>query len=549
MLDAELSPDYSLNHIATSLHRAYAKVFLSNSVLRGAPPALALETFNTCVLASANNLLSLFTPNNTLRKAFNDVRNRVARLVMGAGGMGPDASAVSLSRIAELDGIVAREHVRLLYTLQRSPFRKTAMACRVLAVLQKREHKRHTPHALVSWSQTSSALIAETRKSLGINFPVPPTHDAHSSDSKTAAGRYGRAVGLAHFQKAALQKARRNGTLPRPGQAAHAPPRASPPSAHVLDLAFNYSTDPNTLGPHTGRTSLSSTGPGCSGSILSIIAETGLRDAVSFISHLHLGRLSLFTQAAKAPPCVSFPASLRPTNTAFGYNVKRLWHSAAAGSRTSPCPLCHSPGLGPYHVLLECTHRTTRDARRLVRRDLESVVKAIVSAAHLARAMVAVGAHKPADPRDIAAAESEGTLAANALRKTSAEDRRFVHFRLLLVLPWSEDHAPPYLPVSRSLGRTFDSTDVPVRLLRQIASKWTRRSYDASRSIIGEWSRGVQLLWTTAGGTKDEGAAFSQTPFPASLPASFAAFCRRTDCLPGHMSDIDNDDSEETRSP
>jgi hypothetical protein len=185
MLNPSLSADYALGHAATTLKSSYGKIFHTNNILRDAPPALALEVFNTCVLASANNLMSLFPPNKAMEKAYDDTRDKVARLVLWSGYTGPSAAPVSLSRIAELNGIVARERVRLSATLQQSPFRETALACRVYAALKGRTQKRGTPAALVTWVTSTERLVAKMFKNLGIHMPVLPQPGSHSSASKT----------------------------------------------------------------------------------------------------------------------------------------------------------------------------------------------------------------------------------------------------------------------------------------------------------------------------------------------------------------------------
>jgi hypothetical protein len=534
MLNTSLSADYALGHVAATLRKAYAKIFFNNNILRDAPPALAFEVFNTCVLASANNLMSLFPPNKAMEKAFDDIRNDVSRLVLWSGHTGPNASPVSLSRLAELNGIVAREHVRLSITLQQSPFRKTALACRVYTALRERSCPTKTPPNLVTWVHSTDRIINKSFSQLGVHKPTLPPPESHSSVSKTVAAVYGRAVGLATFQKRTLQKAAKAsdtnpGTRPRTGPDIYDRPRPAPPYAFYLDNNAGLSTDPNSLGPYKGRTSLGKSGPGCSGSILSTAARSGLKEATSFISRLHFGRLALFHERLQPPPCVSFPTSLRDSQAGSAKDFKHRWHSAAGGHRDSPCPLCTSPfpSLGPHHVLLDCLHGPTRQAQEHSLLDLASVLKIVVFELHLAIARSATGAHRPANPADIALARTEAATVYDEFRTASAEDRRFILFRLLLVMPWTETQANPSSPLARRLGRLFDASTVAVRLLRDLANTWTFRAWLAGKSIVAAWSRGVQEMWTAAGGSNDEGAAFLQEPFPHSLPLTFAAFVRR----------------------
>jgi hypothetical protein len=533
MLNPSLSADYALGHAATTLKSSYGKIFHTNNILRDAPPALALEVFNTCVLASANNLMSLFPPNKAMEKAYDDTRDKVARLVLWSGYTGPSAAPVSLSRIAELNGIVARERVRLSATLQQSPFRETALACRVYAALKGRTQKRGTPAALVTWVTSTERLVAKMFKNLGIHMPVLPQPGSHSSASKTMAAVYGRAVGIATFQKRTLQKAAQAssefpGTRPRKGSEAHDRPRASPPYASYLDNNFGLSTDPNSLGPYKGRTSLSKSGPGCS-SILSTVSQIGLKEAISFLSQLQLGRAALFHQRFEPPPCVSFPASLRDSQPGTAKDFKHRWHSAAGGTRDSPCPLCNSPfpPLGPYHVLLDCTHDSPKQAREHSLLDLAGLLKVVVRELHIANARTASGAHNPANLADILSAKAKAKATCEALRSASDTERDFIFYRLLLAAPWSETQAHPNSPLARELGRLFDTTIVPIRLLRHLANTWTRRAWLAGRPIVSAWARGVQQVWTAAGGSDEEGAAFVQDPLPLNLSLSFASFVRR----------------------
>jgi hypothetical protein len=540
MLNTSLSRDFALEHIAATLKKVYLLTFRSNGILRGAPPALAFEIFNTCVLGSANNLMSLFTPNAATEKAFDSIRDDVARLVLGVGRKGPNATALSLSRIAELGGIVAREHVRLSITFQQSPFRATALACRVFTALSERSHKQNTPVDLRSWVHCTHILTSSAAKKLGVARPALPPANSHSSVAKTIAGVYGRAVGLATFQSDTLKKAAvphaasgHPGTIPRTGLDVYDRPRSTPSYAFLLDTRFGLTADPNSLGLLKGRTSLGKHGPGCSGSILSMASAPGLKSATSFISHLHLGRAALFERSMQSPLCVSFPVFLRRTKKETAEDIKYRWHSASSGSRDTECPLCDSPfpSLGPHHVLLDCGYGPVRQARDHSLLDLASLLKVVVHDVHLAISRTATGAHKPAHSQDVTNAQAEVKAVYDAFLSAKEDDRRFVLFRLLIVLPWTEAQADPTCPVSRRLGRLFDAAIVPVHLLRSLANTWTSRAWLAGRSIVNAWSRGVQTMWTSAGGSDEEGAAFSQVPFPPSLHSSFAVLADRMDVL------------------
>jgi hypothetical protein len=192
----------------------------------------------------------------------------------------------------------------------------------------------------------------------------------------------------------------------------------------------------------------------------------------------------------------------------------------------------------PLHLPLPVARPSPRPPRLLARTDqagsgaqppldLASVLKFIVFELHLAIARSATGAHRPANPADITLARAEAATAYDEFRTASAEDRRLILFRLLLVMPWTETQANPSSPLARRLGRLFDASIVAVRLLRDLANTWTFRAWLACKSIVAAWSRGVQEMWTAAGGSDDEGAAFLQEPFPHSLPLTFAAFVRR----------------------
>jgi hypothetical protein len=146
---------------------------------------------------------------------------------------------------------------------------------------------------------------------------------------------------------------------------------------------------------------------------------------------------------------------------------------------------------------------------------------------HIANARTASGAHNPANLADILSAKAKAKATCEALRSASDTERDFIFYRLLLAAPWSETQAHPNSPLARELGRLFDATIVPIRLLRHLANTWTRRAWIAGRSIVSTWARGVQQVWTAAGGSDEEGAAFVQDPLPLNLSLSFAAFVRR----------------------
>ena len=142
MLNSSLSPEFALAHTASSLRGAWASTFMGNKILRDAPPTLGLEVFNTTVLGAANHHFSILTPTPSATNAFNEVRKKAACLFLRTTESAPAITWTTDSRLGELRGIVAREHARLFMELSTSPFRATALAPRIFAVLRGRNGGR-----------------------------------------------------------------------------------------------------------------------------------------------------------------------------------------------------------------------------------------------------------------------------------------------------------------------------------------------------------------------------------------------------------------------
>ncbi len=106
-----------------------------------------------------------------------------------------------------------------------------------------------------------------------------------------------------------------------------------------MDLFFGIWTDPNGLGPRKGFTRLSAFGPGCSGSILSLVTDDHRDSQLALVSALRSGRAGLYTRAAGASPFLRFPMAERRVPGA----LVKLWHSYSEAERPAHLPPLHSP--------------------------------------------------------------------------------------------------------------------------------------------------------------------------------------------------------------
>ena len=435
--------------------------------------------------------------------------------------------------------MVARERTRLFLELQTSPYRTTALAPRLFALLHARPAAPHgADPALTSWVVSTARWLESNRLRHGVPIPQTPAPFSHSDAAATAAGLYGRALGFATFRQTALHKARAAGVVPRadgPGVAGPdgpwtLAPRASPPTAHVLDLHLSYHQGPPAAGGGLkGHTPLSATGPGCSGAILSLCDAPGLGTHVSILATLLLGREALFTKAADPAPCMAFPSAFRRGPGPGLLLVTRRWHRAASKGVDMACPLCTVPNspLGPYHVLLACTSPLVAQARAAVDALIPRLISQLAASLAVAKRRHQDGAFRRLPPASIAEERALGDRTAAGCATWPEPERLFVSFRLLLASPWPRSAVPSEWAVASALGCLFDTTCVPHHLLRGLANSWTKKAGRACRSLLDPWSAGVQAAWMAAGGPPDEGACFTTEPLPADLSPSLVPLCGR----------------------
>jgi hypothetical protein len=494
-----------------------------------------------------------------LLTAFDNIRARTSRLITRIGPYGPLAAQVLPTRFPELYGIVARERLRLYLTLVTSPYASTALAPRLVALLQARRYNAESePSPSTSWVHLSLRAFTTDAAAYGVPNPLPLSPSFPADSVSRLASAYGRAIGLAFFQKRALALARAttSKTAPLSHLLTSVAPRQSPPTAHILDTHAGLSQDVNSLGDFRGFTPLSRLGPGCSGSTFSLVPTTEASSYLPFIAALRLGRTGLFLQACTPPTCLSFPEALRtarprgaprrkqkkpkpaprakpqheheePREPTDEESLIHNWHRAASGAAPLPCPLCDSPSspLGPFHVLLVCPHPATSAARAAAVPLLLSLLTRIYSELYVVRERTRQGHWRPAPPAALVAAQARATEVRERCSSWSDADRDFTLYRLLLALPWGATAVPGgSSPVSSSLGAAFDATAAPHHLLHPIINRWVLTAGRLGSSIVSAWSAGVQLAWDAAGGAPDTGAALGHYPIPPRAPEAFS--CR-----------------------
>jgi hypothetical protein len=573
-LTATLDSRAALSHVASALESAWAATFATNGVLRASPPALILEAFNTCVLGVGNYLMSLLTPTDAMRKAFTKVCKRAASVALRSGSSAPASVLYADARMPLLDGIVARESTRLLMQLQTSVFKDTALAPRLIPVLEAQG--RDLRDGMRSWLHTTRDAMMAWRARLGVAPPraelpglmvtrsatgamlvvATPTRRRrtpsrtgnihqevlHPSCAAThAASVYGRAVSFETWRMTSI--AGTNSLRPAnglPAVAAFVRPTqlpTAPPTAHAAALHFNYAIRHGALGMQKGCTPLSALGPGASGGLLSLVTDATMpASLLRCLSHLRGGRKALF-QKGIAPPCLLYPAELLDRTQGLDDDLRNTrWHRAAQGGRAAvTCPLCQSTGaLGPAHVLCDCLHPDVAAARLSWQLQMPSRIFALAMGLFMGQARAARGGNPRIPLGDVAMEDcrlkaanvrSVAETAFNEGHRHSA-DAQFCAFRLMMAMPWPGSlRGAPRGGLTQTLGQLFDNTSAANLYFRATVNKWVRWAGRACTSILSAWSHGVQREWMRMGGPEEDSACFRLDASCGGMPPSWRALC------------------------
>lgn len=284
---------------------------------------------------------------------------------------------------------------------------------------------------------------------LARGVPLPPADLPYHRIADSAA-EFARARAFWHWQHhGRIDNGIRDGDLTF--DASLRPPWQPKLAAAAMFEGFNAPV--SAPGLHPRYTPISTHGPMCQGSLLSL--STIAAHKLSVIGHMRLG--------AKALQMAVF------SRNGDARRRDRSGDEDHDGDsrfiiRREPCPLCNVAPLDPYHLACMCPNAAMVAWRANAQREARSL---LCKTAQLLRA-AHDGMH-----RDLSALCDEVTREASAV-DVSTSVGQFVLFRLLVMMPWSARLAQDDLSfyAATVIGSLFDASGLPNRLLRPLADTW-----------------------------------------------------------------------------
>ena len=406
--------------------------FERNGVVRHASAAFQMQFYSTMVQGSLRNLRALTSLYTADIAALETTLRRHISQIFNLRGATPIDLISALGAMLPWHAVHAQEHERLYLQLSNSLY-PDSVAARVFRLAQA------DPGIGVSFAKRNWVRDWERKRTalatLGVPLAAP---GIHYECIPAAAKRFGRAVAFVEWQNNGISRLER--PLPPLCDASVAP--SYRPTEAVANLFENYRAPVHGLGHFPEFTSLSTHGPGCSGSIPSR-------------SNLPAALLGPIAWARTGAAVMASPL-FRLANESVDY---------AAHAR--PCSLCGVAPVDFFHLVAECNHPSI-DAWRY---QLE------VSSRRLVALITVIMARE----RDRAGRPQEDWLFRRIPRAIlnvnfNTPEGDFILYRLLVAQPWPEHLACPGMRAVRLLGRAFDLPGVYHRFERPILDAWCRWS-------------------------------------------------------------------------
>ena len=461
MLRHDLDDKSTVKKLAGKLIGNFERYFTRNGYVRGSSVMMQLQVYKTCATGSINYLRSVVGLDSSVRDQLDTLVKSATRMIASLPPHSSTVLAWMRSRLFTAAGICARERERLRLQLLHTsyPDAIAAQLCRALEAEPVTNASRQGK--LANWAHQLRCARSKEAEKHGAVLGVPSCY----ADIQRVCHVYGRDVSYLEVQRLMWKQ--------HPGPAIQSietalPPRSRGSAVHTAALHFHMVTPPWMLGERHGRTPVSISGPGCSGSLIALADQR----VFPTVAAAQLG-----SEALHIPPfAVSSEEELKATPYAERFVA-------------TPCPLCGAPEESVYHLVTECTHASMV--------ALQGWLQPRVVAQVLTIATGAVGAlrraHEWASPQSVLEQAALDFLrAAPQSLDPSSASSRFLTYWLLMGIPWPRwvglplgdaEGQPQSYPLVSGLGSMFDALNVQPSHLREWANQWLGWSEESLKEL------------------------------------------------------------------
>ena len=420
--------------------------FVHSGVVRRASPTFQLQYFSCLVQGALQYLRSLTVCSSSLASSLETCLSGYQKVILRLPSKSPTELVAATARLPPWGAVHVQHHERLYQQLLHTPFQQSIAA--QLFRCARADVRHGTSIATRNWV---AYWESERLTWFARGVPIPPINLSYKNIADMTSS-FARAGAFWKWQQnGKVDNGIRNGDT-----SFDATLRPSwMPKLAVAALYEGFQAPMSSLGMHPRFTPLSTHGPMCQGSLLSMSTIPAFKLAV--VGHLRLG--------AKALQMAVLSLKARGKHHDYGADENHDPCSRFA-VRREDCPLCGVSPLDVFHLACECT-----DAALVTWRSY-----AIPAARQLLFdiAVFLETAHDNAG-RDVSDLCSD-VIGESTVVDFSSDAGRFILFRLLLCHPWSarvaaSDGSHYSIEI---VGKLFDADGMHNMYLRPLADMWGR---------------------------------------------------------------------------
>jgi len=444
ILRSDLSDEDATARLKSHMEFMWNAKFVHSGVVRRASPTFQLQYFSCLVQGALQYLRSLTVCSSVLATTLESCLSGYHKTILRLPSSSPTELVAASARIPPWRAVHAQHHERLYQQLQHTPFQQSIAA--IVFRLAQADPRKGVSIATRNWV---AHWEAERNEWFVRGIPIPPAGLPYHRISDTAA-EFARAGAFWKWQyHGRVDNGLRDGNSDF--DALYRPPWS--PKLATAALYEGFEAPLSSLGLHPRFTPLSTHGPMCQGSLLSMCTIPAHKLAV--VGHLRLGAKAL--QMAVFSLQRNFQQRDRSADEDHDDRSRFI-------VRNVPCSLCGVSPLDVFHLACECTHVSMVAWRASV------VPAARQLLANIARLLFKAHDEMNRDESDLC---SEVTAEAASVDFTT-DMGRFILFRLLLFHPWSGRLAGSDMSLYtvRVIGELFDAAGLPNMFLRPLADAW-----------------------------------------------------------------------------
>jgi len=419
--------------------------FVHCGVVRRASPTFQLQYFSCLVQGALQYLRSLTVCSSSLADSLETCLSGYHKTIFRLPSQSPTELVAATARLPSWHVLSIQHHERLYQQLSHTPNQQSIAATvfRLAKADPRKGNSIATRNWVSHWMSERNIWFARGVKTPPVNLPYFKIADTAAEFARTCA-----------FWKWQYHGRVDNGL--RDGNtdfndALHRPPWL--PKLASAALYEGFTAPMSSIGQHPRFTPLSTHGPMCQGSLLSMSTIPAHKLAV--VMHLRLG--------AKALQMAVFSKNKLDRERDPGADEDHEGQSRFAVQNVA-CPLCGLSPLDVFHLACVCT-----DVKMVAWR-----VQVMASARQLlvtiSRLLLKAHSSRGCDESVLC---SEMSSEASCF-DFSSDTGRFILFRLLLFHPWSARLAGSDLSqyTAAVIGELFDESGMPNMLLRPLADAW-----------------------------------------------------------------------------